>query len=317
MTEIMAEMQKSELEEAMGKNIASIHVNTGGNSLSSNYIIMLDDGNFYSVKYVNLSSGSKRILKSMEKNERMDGIVAIEKVFRSRYFGKDCVITPYYEGITMKEWVHQREDILSGKDCMKCTAEKLRLLHNTEYDNWKWHSTALDWWKEYISYRTCLKKRGICSRHSMQVFSWLNQKILAVKNERPVLLHGDANLSNFIVNRDGEVRFIDFENMKCGDVSQDLVYAAVLHKREEDLFWFLFLHYYFAHHIQDDFWKRVKVYAFIRAMAMDICDGIRNRRKISLFHLENVYESYESLEKTIPDWYLILEKKKEDMKICL
>ena len=152
-------------------------------------------------------------------------------------------------------------------------------------------------------------------KYKDKIVSYFINNVKKIDKQKKSLIHGDFHRDNIIINN--KIVFIDLDDMRYDNLYKDLIYAANLHKaREEDMFYYFLLQFYFDFNIPRDFWNIVNCYSILK-----IIDIMNKEKQININHQakirwEDFVSEHENMNQDVPTWFLETDRKvKQLLKI--
>lgn len=232
-----------------------------GKSLAENFCILVESVPRYFVKKCVSDIPGLDAMKKLGENER--GFNRILGEFRMD--GRDRYI--------VMEWI-DGQSLTFTEDQARQAAAILKKLHSVPL---KEKRKANNLKLELIRYLIYIKTRNVSFPHKNEILRFLIRNWNTGRGYA-ALTHMDVHSGNFIVDRQGNVHLIDYENLCFTDPWRDFVYAVMLHPRHEDEFWRQVLLEYFEQQIPDEFWHVIKYYSYVQLLRMIICEHQRGNQ---------------------------------------
>ena len=134
----------------------------------------------------------------------------------------------------------------------------------------------------------------------MEAFVTENKKTLK-KRDRAALTHLDFRPEN-ILAYDGELYLIDFDSACVSDPYSDFVFCISMQPKAHIPYSKALIKEYFHNSVPDEFWWHTCFYCIMAVQRYAIWKYRRQRAMVKL-QAEHLYELYDKLRSTIPDFW--------------
>ncbi len=188
------------------------------------------------------------------------------------------------------------------KGQIKKVADILRNIHLTNQTN----ETAF--WTE-DSLRSILNCSFLNKNTQELLLSYMVDKLPIIQSRHCTIVHGDMHLRNIIVREDGNITFIDMDDIQYGDPYIDFVYASNLIRSADEYYtYYLLLNYYFENEIPADFWSIVNFYSIIKAINIMTSEAERSVDGLPILSMDGLISQHKGFMVEQPLWYSKLHK---------
>lgn len=258
-------------------------VNTG-NSTARNFIIFIRNTPRYFVKVYDKRVNYLSKLKKLSSQYNFFVYLIADFSIGS----KRCMVTEWLEGKSIAGVPSEAYQV----------ARILKTIHSQKYSAKLYKFRVKLELKRYFLY---LKRYKVEFKHKQEIITYLAKNYPLCRKEFS-LTHMDVHRRNFIIDSNGIIHLVDYENLRIFDPWRDLVYACFFHDKEENLFWEMVIKNYFDFDIPEDFWITMKYYCYLHLLRMIICEHQKgNLENVDLL-VKSIWENWNCYNDSLPKW---------------
>lgn len=263
------------------------HVNKG-RSTAVNFCISADNTPRYFVKVYDAGAGGN-VIGSLD-DDQLAGLEIVADLSMEK--GRRVMVTRWIEG----------RPLSGAADELQQMAALLERLHKTRV-----RKAGSGIWLELLRYRIYIWRNRVTFPHKREILAYLKRNRKQARNGK-ALTHMDMHRDNFMVDAEGKVHLLDFENLMVTDPWRDFVYAMTFHDPKENVAWYQVLQNYFRGQVPMEFWPTIRYYCFLQMLRMVICEHQKaNQKQIDMI-VDTVWNDYDGLCAVKPLWIKAMER---------
>lgn len=257
--------------------------------------ILALNGKEYILKKVSIPDGRINEFMKIRKME-IPGFQKIDYIKSTGNQEEYWLLAEWIPGSTFKSDL----DCITGKQetyFIKKITDKLKKIH-TDY---KQDSKVLLSETDVVR---MVDQSFLPQRNRELLLSYMIGKLPLINSRYKTVVHADMHTGNILITEDGDIAFIDLDDVRFGDPFIDLVYASnIIFSQKEYHTYYLFLKYYFGGILPQDFWPVVNFYSIFKAimiMKMEIKDSADGN---PVFSMDSFIHQHNRFQQEEPIWY--------------